>query len=187
MSTNQPWLFYVNGRPFFPLGGQVHNSSAYTLLGLDTAWKALEALHANTAEIPVYWEQVEPREEEYDFHQIDDLLTAARQRELKLVLLWFGTWKNGMMKYTPEWVKDNPQRFRRVTTPDGVSIAVLSPHGGATWEADCRAFCALMRHLKDQDENEQTVIAVQVENEPGTLGSDLQPRSRNPVPGTGAG
>jgi beta-galactosidase GanA len=166
------WLFRVNGRPFFPLGGQVHNSSAYTLQGLDRAWKALEAIHANTAEIPVYWDVVEPREGVFDFSRLDPLLEAARQRGLRLILLWFGTWKNGMMKYAPEWVKDNPQRFRRVITPDGSALSVLSPHCIETREADRSAFCAFIQYLKARDEHDHTVIAVQVENEPGTLGSD---------------
>ena len=29
----------------------------------------------------------------------------ARQQQVRLVLLWFGTWKNTSAQYTPEWVK----------------------------------------------------------------------------------
>lgn len=164
-------VFTVDGKPFFPLAGQVHNSSAYTVQGLDVGWKALEALHANTAEIPVYWEQIEPHEGQYDFRFLDVLLDQARQRSLKLILLWFATWKNGTMKNSPAWVKLDSERFRRVRSVDGAALAVLSPHCQATWEADRRAFCALLDHLRQFD-NDATVIAMQIENEPGILGSD---------------
>ena len=55
-------------------------------------------------------------------------------------------------------------------------------------EADARAFAALMKHIKEIDGKDQTVIMVQVENEIGTLGtnrdfSDMANRAFNgPVP-----
>jgi hypothetical protein len=165
------WPFIVENRPFYPLGGQVHNSSAHSQDELTAGWKALAAIHANTAEIPVYWEQVESQEGQLNFQQIDWMLEGARQNGLKLVLLWFGTWKNGTMKYAPEWVKDDPQRFHRIITPHGMPIAVLSPHCEETLAADRKAFCAMIEYISQHD-IERTVISVQVENEPGILGSD---------------
>jgi len=165
-------VFKVNGKPFFPLGGQVFNSSAYTAEEMETAWRALKAIHANTVEAPVYWEQVEPDEGRFDFAPVDALLEGAREHGLKLIILWFATWKNGCMKYAPAWVKRDPERFRRVQTPAGAPLAVLSPHCQANWEADRRAFCALLEHLRRVDGEQRTVIAIQVENEPGSIGSD---------------
>jgi hypothetical protein len=169
---NAQHIFTADGKPFFPLGGQVHNSSAYRAEDMETAWRALELMRANTAEVPVYWEQVEPEEGRFDFAPVDMLLAGARARGLRLVLLWFGTWKNGAMNYAPAWVKAAPARFHRVVGPGGQPIAVLSSHCEDTLEADRRAFVALMRHLRERDAAERTVIAVQVENEPGILGSD---------------
>jgi hypothetical protein len=77
-----------------------------------------------------------------------------------------------MMKYAPTWVKDAPERFHRVISADGASLAVLSAHCQATWEVDCQAYCKLIEYLKQKDSETQTVIAVQIENEPGILGSD---------------
>lgn len=165
-------VFQVDGKPFFPLGGQVHNSSGYNLAELETAWKALEAMDANTVEIPVYWCQVEPEEGQFDFSVLDDLLQGAREHGVKLMLLWFGTWKNGQIEYAPNWVKGNPQRFRRVIGPAGFPLGVLSSECRANFEADRRAFSALMQAIRDKDAEEKTIIAVQVENEPGILGSD---------------
>ena len=109
----------VAGEPFFILGAQVHNSSAYTKARIDPLWSVFLKLHVNTAEIPVYWEQVEPREGVFDFAMVDTLLEGARAYQLRLVLLWFATWKNGSMKYAPPWVKLQPDQFHRVITAEG--------------------------------------------------------------------
>jgi uncharacterized protein YukE len=162
----------VNGKPFFILGGQVHNSSAYTRERMAPLWDTLVRMQANTAEVPVYWEQVEPVEGAFDFTIVDDLIVGAREHDLRLILLWFGTWKNGTMKYTPGWVKQQPDRFRRVITPEGLPLPVLSPHCRATLEADKRAVCALLDHIKKLDGSERTVIMLQVENEPGSHGAE---------------
>jgi len=165
-------IFTVDGKPFFPLGGQAHNSSAYTMEGLEPAWQALKLIGANTAEIPLYWEQIEPKEGQFDWSMLDGLLQAARARDLRLILLWFGTGKNGTMKFTPEWVKSNPQRFWRVISSDGQPLGVLSSHCEASFVADRRAFAAMIEHLRERDSAEHTVIAIQIENEPGIIGSD---------------
>jgi hypothetical protein len=181
-------VFKVNGKPFFPLGGEASNSSGYNDNESEMAFKATKAIHGNTVEIPVYWEKVEPEEGKFDFTMIDALLTSARKYEIKLVLLWFATWKNGNMDYAPAWVKTNPQRFKRVITSSGEDLWVLSSHCKATLEADKKAFVALCKHLKAKDNTEQTVIGLQIENEPGNIGSDRdygpegQAEFNSPVP-----
>jgi hypothetical protein len=164
-------IFKRNTIPFFVLGGQVHNSSAYNVQELETSWKALSLLKANVAEVPVYWDQIEPREETYEFSHLDAIILAAREHGLNLILLWFATWKNGSMQYAPEWVKSNPERFQRVITHAGNPLWVLSSHAQENWDADNKAFCSLMAHLRQFDGQQKTVIGVQVENEPGILGA----------------
>ena len=93
---------------------------------------------------------------------------AGQSDELKLIFLWFATWKNGVMDYAPAWMKADAKRFKRVVATNGKPIWVLSSHCRANLEADKNAFKALCRHLKDIDSAEQTVIGLQVENEPGT-------------------
>jgi len=165
-------VFMVDGKPFFPLGGQSRNSSGYNQRESEAAFEAVKLLHGNTLEIPVYWEQIEPEEGRFDFASVDALLAGARRHGLKLILLWFGTWKNGDMDYTPAWVKTEPERFQRVETSTGREIWVLSAHCAETRAADKRAFVALCRRLKETDAQEHTVIGIQIENEPGILGSD---------------
>jgi len=164
------YALMVDGRPFLILGGQIHNSSAWPS-ELPQVWESMAALHANTVEAPVYWEQLESQEGHFDFTNVDQIVKGARAHNLRVVLLWFGTWKNGNMHYAPAWVKTDPKRFPRVIRPDGEPIDVLSPLSRNTLEADKTAFVALMRHLKQIDGEQHTVILVQVENESGNIGS----------------
>src|ERR1035438_7133493 len=59
------YALLVDGRPFLILGGQIHNSSAWPS-ELPQVWDSMAALHANTIEAPVYWEQLEAREGQFD-------------------------------------------------------------------------------------------------------------------------
>ena len=106
----------VDGAPYLMLNDQVNNSSGWPAM-LPKVWPAIDRLHANTVEIPVYWEQLEPVQGKFDFSVVDALLAGARQHKVHLVLLWFGTWKNGKMHYTPEWVKRDPVKYPRLTGP----------------------------------------------------------------------
>jgi beta-galactosidase GanA len=163
------WALMVDGAPYLMLGDQVNNSSAWPGM-LPKVWPAVDRLHANTVEMPVYWEQMEPSQGRFDFSVVDALLAGARQHKVHLVLLWFGTWKNGAMHYTPEWVKRDPAEYPRVTGQNGAPGDTMSPFGQATLEADKTAFVALMRHLKVADPR-HTVLMLQVENEINAYGS----------------
>src|SRR5208283_718350 len=121
-------VFKVNGKPFFPVGGQSSSSSAYNDNESEPAFKAVKLLHGNTLLTDVYWEQIEPEEGKFDFTGVDKLIANARRYGVKLILLWFATWKNGNMDYTPEWVKSNPKRFKRVISSDGSDLWVLSSY-----------------------------------------------------------
>lgn len=159
----------VDGAPFLVLGAQAHNSSNHPN-ALKKVWPAVVDAKANTLLMPVSWEQVEPEEGRFDFSFVDTLVKEARQRQVRLVLLWFATWKNTNPQYTPGWVKFDNQRFPRMVDREGKLHYVLSPHGEATLAADKRAFTALMAHLKKIDQAQRTVIMVQVQNEVGSYG-----------------
>jgi hypothetical protein len=161
----------VTGKPFLILGGQVHNSSSSNLEYMKKVWDKLIELHCNTALAPVSWELVEPRKGAYDFSLVTGLISEARKRGLRLVLLWFATFKNTHSTYVPEWVKTDLERFPRAQLDKreyGEAITCFSDEARA---ADCRAFAALMRHVKKLDGVKNTVIMVQVQNETGLLGA----------------
>ena len=164
------YALMVDGAPFLILGGQAQNSSNYPA-ALPKVWAALKDAHANTLEIPVAWEQIEPKEGTFDFSYVDTLVAQAREHNTRLVLLWFGTWKNTGPAYAPEWVKFDNKRFPRMIDKDGKTSYCLSPFGEATRAADRKAFVALMEHIKKIDGDKRTVIMVQVENEVGTYGT----------------
>lgn len=160
----------VDGKPYLMLGAQINNSSSWAAT-LPRVWPALEAMHVNTVEAPVYWEQMEPTKGTYDFSGVDLLVQGARAHHLRLVVLWFGTWKNGQSHYVPEWVKTDPGTYPRAISPDGKLLDVLSPNSPANLQADQHAFAAMMRHLRETDSDQHTVLMIQVENETGLIGT----------------
>ncbi|MGD0137927.1 MAG: DUF5597 domain-containing protein [Tepidisphaeraceae bacterium] len=162
------YALFVDGAPYLILGAQVNNSSGWPAM-LPKVWPAMEFMHVNTVEIPVYWEQFEPEYGKIDYSVVDTLLDQARYENLHLVLLWFGTWKNGSNHYMPRWMKLDPERYPNIIGSDGKYVDSPSPLAKNTLAADMKAFSALMRHLKEVDPR-HTVLMVQVENEPGTWG-----------------
>lgn len=168
-------VFKVNGKPFFPLGGQALDATGYSVRDeaeRESYFQAVKMIHGNTVEIAIYWDEIEPAEGKFDFTSVDKLLALARRTSLRLILLWFATWKNGVMDFVPGWVKTDPQRFHRVISVTGRRLWVLSPHCKNNVEADKKAFGTLCAHIKAKDSQQQTVIAIQVENEPGIIGSE---------------
>lgn len=165
----------VDGRPFLMLGGELANSSASDRGYMAARWPALAAMNLNTVLMPVSWELIEPQEGRFDFAMVDGLLADARAANLRIVILWFGSWKNSMSSYAPAWVKRDERRFPRARTADGAPLEILSPFASANAAADARAFAALMRHLKQADP-QRTVLMVQVENEIGMI---PEPRDRS--------
>lgn len=159
----------VDGAPFLILGGELGNSSAASVSDMDAYWPRLSALGLNTVLAPVYWELIEPEEGRFDFSLVDALISRARDHDQRLVLLWFGSWKNSMSSYVPAWVKTDPDRFPRALTADGRAHEMLSAFSRENLETDRRAFVALMSHLARIDSRRRTVIMVQVENEIGML------------------
>ncbi len=168
----------VDGKPFIILGGELHNSSASSLAYMEPIWPKMVALNLNTVLAVISWELSEPQEGQFDFSLVDGLLEGARRHELRLILLWFGSWKNGVSSYIPGWVKQDVGRFPRMQQRPGENGEVLTPLSEDNCAADARAFAALMRHLEELDRSRHTVLMVQVENEVGLLGAS---RDRSPL------
>ncbi len=167
----------VDGKPFIMLAGELHNSSASSIEYMKPIWKKLEAMNLNTVIGTASWELVEPQEGRFDFNLVDDQIHQARAHHMRLVLIWFGTWKNANASYAPLWVKEDTRRFPRVRSKDGVAREELTPLGEASLAADSKAFRALMRHIRTVD-GQHTVIMMQVENETGKTGDS---RDRSPL------
>jgi beta-galactosidase GanA len=160
----------VQGRPFLILGGELGNSSAATAAQADEIVPKLARMRVNTILMPVAWEQIEPQEGKFDFAILDHWTETARQYNMHLVVLWFGSWKNAFSNYAPPWVKSDPKRFPRAKSEDGSSLEILSTLSPENRRCDGLAFAALLRHIGQRDAEQQTVLMVQVENEVGYLG-----------------
>jgi hypothetical protein len=187
----------VDGKPFLALASELGNDSATSVDYMKPVWPKIVQAKVNTVLAGVSWAQVEPQEGKFDFSELDGIIRDARSHDVRLVLLWFATWKNGQSSYPPGWVKKDFDRFPRtqivggtwpvfggeagqprVALPGSRSIELLSPLGEATRDADARAFAALMRHIKEVDGSQHTVIMIQVENEVGMQGDT---RDRSPA------
>ncbi|MCD2324280.1 DUF5597 domain-containing protein [Sphingomonas sp. IC-56] len=167
----------VDGKPFLVLGGETRNSSSSDLAYMAPIWPKLKAMNLNTVLVPVAWETIEPEEGRFDFSNVDGLLKGAREHDLRLVILWFGAWKNTYSSYVPGWVKRDQARFARVQMSDGRGTERLSPFSAAARDADARAFAQLMGHIRAVDGKQHTVLMAQVENEVGVI-----PQSRDHSP-----
>jgi beta-galactosidase GanA len=178
----------VNGQPFLILGGELGNSSAGTAAEADLIVPKLAAMHINTILMPVAWEQIEPKEGSFDFTILDHWIETARKHNMHLVVLWFGSWKNGFSNYAPSWVKSDLKRFPRAEAIDGRPLEILSTLSPENRRCDSRAFTALMHHVRENDAQQQTVLMVQVENEVGYFGpgrdrsAEANRLFREPVP-----
>lgn len=171
----------VKGKPFLMLSGELHNSSLSSAKFMSEVWPPMKAQSINTLLGAITWEAIEPKEGHFDFRELDLVLAGAREHDMHLVLLWFGTYKNGISTYAPGWVKRDVKRFPRVQVLEagGVkrTVEMVTPLSDEACAADSRAFAALMRHLAEVDSEHNTVLMVQVENETGLLG-DSRDRSR---------
>ena len=168
-------LLEVDGSPFLIRGGELGNSSAERAY-LGPYWPKLQAMGLNSVVAPIYWDVIEPAEGQFDWTMVNDLLEDARAHGMRLVLLWFGSWKNSMSCYVPGWVKADPDRFPRSRLSNGRPLEMLTTFSDANRAADAAAFAALMAHLREADP-QHTVIMVQVENEIGMID---EPRDHTP-------
>jgi len=167
---------FVNNKPFIILGGELNNSSSSSIAYMQPIWKQVKNLNFNTLVTPLSWEQIEPQEGVFDFSLVDSLISSARQNNLHLVFLWLASWKNGMSSYPPIWVKRDYKKYKRAVIQNGQTQEILSTLCAANLQADAAAFGALMKHIREFDGEQHTVVMMQVENEVGILG-DSRDRS----------
>ncbi len=174
----------VDGKPFLALAGELTNNAATSLPMMEPIWPMLVAGNLNTVLVGISWAQFEPEEGKFNYTQVDGVIAKARENNLHIIFIWFASWKNGTSSFAPYWVKKDYPRFPRIQIDDGSTVSIsgpvelLSPLGDATRDADAAAFGALMRHIKEVDGTQHTVLMMQVENEVGVLRDS---RDRSPA------
>lgn len=169
---------YVNNEPFLIIGAELFNSSASSVDYMKDIWAHLRSLNVNTVYLPISWQQFEPEEGTFDYTLIDNHIKSAYEHNLKLVILWFGSWKNGESHCNPDWVKTNMERFPRMVFKDGKISTVISNMNRNCLNADLKAYQKLMERIVQVDKH-GTVIMMQIENEVGLLGGtrDFSPEA----------
>jgi len=174
----------VDGKPYMALAGELTNNAATSIPAMEAIWPQLVAANLNTVLVGVSWAQFEPEEGKFNYEQVDGVIAKARENNLHIVFIWFASWKNGTSSFAPYWVKKDYTRFPRIQIGNGSTVSIsgplelLSTFGDATRDADAAAFAALMRHIKEVDGTQHTVIMIQVENEVGVLRDS---RDRSPA------
>jgi hypothetical protein len=168
-NQNGVYQFIVDGKSFLALGGELHNSSASSISYMENKWENLVDMNLNTVIATASWELCEKQEGVFDFSLVTELINKAYQHKLKLIFIWFGTWKNGASTYVPEWVKTDVKRFPRIEKKGGIRTHTVTPFSENALEADSKAFDMFTKHITEVDLN-NTVIAIQIQNEVGFLG-----------------
>jgi len=164
---------YVDGKPFIILGLQWDCDGCYTPEDMDPFFAHGEKMALNTASLLLYWREVEPVEGEYHFEMLDHRIRMARTHNMKIVLVWFASYKNGNLTYAPDYVRSDHKRFAKVTDKNGnISTNHCCPTAKETHKRDELALIELFKHLKKVDSDEHTVILFQIENETGIFGTD---------------
>ena len=68
--TNVKRVFTIDEKPFYPLGCESLYLAGYSVrkeAETEAAFKAVKDAKCNTAMIDIYWNQLNPKEGEYDF------------------------------------------------------------------------------------------------------------------------
>jgi len=159
----------VDKKPFLILGGELGNSSASSFQDIERDFPKLQQMELNTVLVPAYWDLIEPEEGKFDFSLIDKTIDQARKNNLKVVFLWFGSYKNSMSCYAPLWFKKDYKKYPRAYSKAGKPMEIASSFSENVLKADNEVFGELMKHISVVDKTQGTVIMVQVENEIGML------------------
>ncbi len=168
--VNERVRLIVDDKPFLILGVQWDCDSCFSKEEMNPLFPEARRMGANVAALPLYWREVESNVGTYDFTMLEERLKQAREHDLRIVLLWFGTWKNACSFYAPDHVRDDHATFRYARDRDGNELVSFCPTSEVTWQADRDALVGVTRYLRDHDK-QNTVILIQIENESGILGS----------------
>lgn len=172
VKNNGVTRLYVDGSPYLMRTGELHNSTSTSESYMESigVWDQMKKANFNTVIASCSWNVIETSEGKYDFSSVDHVIRNARENGLKVVMIWFASWKNGNSTYAPGYIKRNPKKYPLVINEEGKPLNVLSTFSKDAMIADRNAFAALMSHIHETD-FDNTVIMMQVENEIGILGS----------------
>ena len=109
----------VKGKPFLLISGELHNSTCGGYDSMKPVWQKLAKKNLNSVIATVSWELIEPEQGKFSFALVDSMIMGARKADLKLVLIWFASWKNASSVYIPSWVKKDYDKYPRAKDEHG--------------------------------------------------------------------
>jgi beta-galactosidase GanA len=86
----------VDGKPYLMRAAELNNSSLSSRDFMRSVYPRMVDNNVNTILGAVSWQQIEPEEDNFDLNELTGVIEDARSHGLRLVLLWFGAFKNGM-------------------------------------------------------------------------------------------
>lgn len=164
---------FVNDKPFIPLGLQWNCEYCYSPAVMDPPFEGARKMGLNSASLLVYWNEIEPEEGRYYFDMLDHRIEMCRKYGLKMILVWFASYKNASMFYAPDYIKGDTETYPRAWTAEGDILSnFCCPQAENTHYRDELALTAMFNHIKEVDSEEHTIVLFQIENETGLLGTD---------------
>ena len=164
---------YVDGKPFIMLGLQWDCDGCYTKEDMDPLFEHGRKMNLNMASLLLYWREVEPEKGRYRFEMLDHRIEMARKYGMKIVLVWFASYKNACLTYAPDYIKEDHDLYKKVVAKDGeLLVNQCCPLSENTRRRDELALIEVFRHLREVDSQDHTVILFQMENETGVLQTD---------------
>lgn len=163
-------VLYVDDQPFLILSFQLNCDSCYEPGEIDELMRNARLMGCNSVALLLYWRLIEPKEGQFDDSILHCMLESANRHDLRIVLVWFGSYKNATMHYAPDWVTEDHQTYRRVRCADGREIPWVACYRcDELTEKDKNAVMHVFTYLRDHDTTHRVVL-FQVNNETGILG-----------------
>ncbi len=183
-------VFFMEGVPSviltveIPWMRLIYGEYQQTLGAYDYLYPAAAEMGLNALKVPVKWSMVEPGRGVFDFSYVDHVKALAERYGLKLILGWFGHYASGDGTiyrnlagevFAPMDIILDSETYPRAVDADGISHHnVASYDSDAIIRREIEAFAAFMRHIREVDAEDRTILMVQVENEISVFGADRQ-------------
>ena len=183
LNGSEKYVLRVDGKPFYPTEIQVRPDKLRGYEGwseaeIEAAFKRAADDGFNALSVPVFWSEVEPEKNHFDWRILDNYMALCKKYGVKMELLWFSWSSGGRVQYL--WNYNGKQQLRTpdyVCSMDGTSeFNMLRKQ----WEysldwrdtnlrsRDAYVLGRVMEHVALWDannNNSHTVIGVQLGNE----------------------
>ncbi len=171
------------GVPMLMLGGQLRTDFFMHLEGrtideLGDYFRLARSLNITMVQVPICWADIEPAKDNYTAEYVEKYIEYAEEYEMKLELLWFGSYMCGVTVegYVPSYIADDTDTYHALRDHmyDGWigRTYLLEPGTDALLERETAAMRFMMQKIYEYDRvhgGKHTVVGVQIENEPDML------------------